>query len=181
MGLNGNGRVSFSFTAFTAAQTKVAAAYLTGLGTGFVLGSDAAVTTGLLEQQSGGPSFTDGSVLGSYALSAPMIAETQVKNVIGQLVGDGSGDFIQTDTSGDTVSVVDEIDPPATSAPNLDQQLSATLAGLPSSGRGTLTTGAPVPNGFPATAVFYVVSPSSIRMISTDTSDQHPNLFFLNH
>ncbi len=181
VGLNGNGRVSFSFTGFTPAQTKVAAAYLTGLGQGFVLGSDAAVTTGLLEQQSGGPSFTDGSVLGSYALSAPRIAETQLKNVIGQVVGDGRGDLIQTDTDGTTVSVVDEIDPPATSAANLDQPLSAILAGLPSSGRGTLTAGAPVPDGFPASAIFYVVSPSSIRMISSDTSDQHPNLFFLIH
>ena len=181
MGLNGNGRVSFTFSGFAAAQTKIAAAYLTGIGQGFVLGSDTAVTTGLLEQQLGGPSFTDASVLGSYALSAPLIAETQVKNAIGQIVADGSGDFIQTDTDGDTVSVVDEIDPPATSAPNLAQPLAAILAGLPSTGRGTLTTTAPVPNGFPPTAIFYVVSPSSIRMISSDPSDQHPNLFFLNH
>jgi len=181
MGLNGNGRVTFTFSGFSAAQTKMATAYLTGLGQGFVLGSDTAVTTGLLEQQSGGPSFTDASLLGSYALSAPLIAETQVKSVIGQVVSDGSGDFIQTDTDGDTVSVVDEIDPPATSAPNLDQPLAAVFTGLLSTGRGTLTTTAPVPKGFPATAVFYVVSPSSIRMISTDTTDQHPNLFFFNH
>lgn len=180
MGLNGNGRASFSFTGFTAAQTRVAAAYLTGPGQGFVLGSDAAVTTGLLEQQSGGP-FADSSVLGSYALSAPLIAETQVKNVIGQVVGDGLGDIIQKDTDGNTVSVVDEIDPPATSAPNLDQPLSAILSGLAADGRGTLTPGAPVPNGFPASGIFYIVSPGSIRMISSDPSDQHPNLFFFNH
>ena len=181
MGLNGNGRVSFSFTNFTAAQTKVAVAYLTGLGQGFVLGSDAAVTTGLLEQQIGGPSFTDGSVLGSYELGAPNFVETAQKSVAGQVVGDGAGDFIQTDTDGTTVSVVDEIDPPATAAPNLDQPLSAVLGGLPSSGRGTLTTGGTVPAGFPATAIFYVVSPSSIRMISSDTSDQHPLLYLFNH
>ena len=180
MGLNGNGRASFSFTGFTAAQTRVAAAYLTGPGQGFVLGSDAAVTTGLLEQQSGGP-FADSSVLGSYALSAPLMAETQVENVIGQAVSDGQGNIIEKDTDGNTVSVVDEIDPPATSAPTLDQAFSAVLSGLAASGRGTFTPGAPVPKGLPASGIFYIVSPGDFRMISTDPSDQHPNLFFFNH
>jgi len=180
MGLNGNGRASFSFTGFTAAQTRVAAAYLTGPGQGFVLGSDAAVTTGLLEQQSGGP-FADSSVFGSYALSAPLIAETQVENVLGQAVGDGLGNIIEKDADGNTVSVVDEIDPPATSAPTLDQAFSAVLSGLAASGRGTFTPGAPVPKGLPASGFFYIVSPGDFRMISTDPSDQHPNLFFFNH
>ena len=181
MGLNGDGRVSFLFNGLTAAQTKVAAAYLTGVGQGFVLGSDAAVTSGLIEQQSGGPSFADTSVLGSYAVSAPLIAEDQVKNVIGQVVGDGNGNLIQKDPEGDTVSVIDETDPPATTAPNLDQPLAAVLGGLPSTGRGTVTTTAPVPDGFPTSGIFYIVSPGSIRMISADTTDQHPNLYFFNH
>ncbi len=52
MGLNGNGRASFAGLGSSAAQTRIAAAYLTGPGSGFLLGSDAAVTTGILEQQS---------------------------------------------------------------------------------------------------------------------------------
>lgn len=172
MGLNGDGRVGFSGLGASAAQTKMAAAYLTGPGQGFLLGSDAAVTTGLLEPQSGGPGFADSSVVGSYALSAPMVAETQVKNVLGQVTADGMGDL---------TGVVDEIDPPATTAPNLAQALTASFASLASNGRGTLTTTAPVPDGFPASGIFYIVSPGSIRMISADSTDQHPNLFFFDH
>ena len=73
------------------AQKHVAKEYLTGLGTGFLLGTDAGVTTGLLEQQSGGPSFSNASVQGSYALGTPLIVETNMKNVIGQATSNGSG------------------------------------------------------------------------------------------
>jgi hypothetical protein len=75
---------------------------------------------------------------------------------------------------------VDEIDPPATAAPNLAQPLSALLS-TQASGRGTLTTSGTAPNGFPSSAIFYVVSPGKIRVISSDASDQHPELIFLDH
>ena len=171
MGLNGNGRAAFAYTGFTAAQARVAAAYLTGPGQGFFMGSDAAVTTGSLEQQSGGP-FADASVLGSYALGAPQVVETQVPNVIGQVVGDGAGNL-----SG----VVDETDPPATAAPNLAQAFTASFSSLAATGRGTLTTTGTVPKGIPPTGIFYIVSPTKFRMISSSASDQHPNLLFLDH
>jgi hypothetical protein len=172
MGLNGNGRVTFSFANFTAAQTRVAAAYLTGPGTGFLLGSDAAVTTGLLEQQPAGIAFSNSLVSGTYALSAPLTVETQQKSVLGQVTGDGAGNL---------TGVVDEIDPPATTAPNMGQNLSASFTSLVASGRGTLTTNGTVPNGFPTDAIFYVVSPASLRMISADTTDTHPNLLLFDH
>jgi hypothetical protein len=172
IGLSGNGRVAFSSLGPSAAQTHVATAYLTGAGTGLLLGSDAAVTTGFLEQQSGGPSFSNASVQGSYALGAPFIVEPQMKNVIGQVTGSGNGSL-----SG----VVDEIDPPATSPPNLAQPFSATFATLTPNGRGTLLATVTVPVGMPTTSVFYIVSPSSFRMISTDSSDQHPNLLLFDH
>jgi len=172
IGLSGNGRAVFTGLGSTPAQTRVATAYLTGSGTGFLLGSDAGVTTGLLEQQSGGPSFSSASVQGSYALGAPLVVDTQMKNVIGQVVGSGSGNL-----SG----VVDAIDPPATSAPSLGQLFSAMFATLAASGRGTLVTTGTVPDGIPATGVFYIVSPSSFRVISTDSTDLHPNLLLFNH
>jgi len=171
VGLSGNGRAVFTGLGSSPAQTHVANAYLTGLGTGFLLGTDAGVTTGLLEQQSGGPSFSNASVQGSYALGTPLIVETNMKNVIGQVTSNGSGSL---------AGVADAIDPPATSPPNLGQPFSATFVLAPS-GRATLTTTATVPDGIPATGVFYIVSPSSFRMISTDSSDQHPNLFLFNH
>lgn len=166
-----NGRASFTGLGATAAATRVAAAYLTGPGQGFILGSDAAVTTGLLEKQSGGPAFADSSVLDGYTLSAPFTAETQVKNIVGEVTSDGAGNISGT---------VDEIDPPATAAPNLAQALSATV-GVQASGRGTLTPAGPVPNGIPASAIVYVVSPARIRVVSNDPTDQHPELIFLDH
>ena len=166
-----NGRVSFTGLGATAAATRVAVAYLTAPGQGFILGGDAAVTTGLLEEQSGGPTFANSSVLDGYTLSAPFPAETNVKNIVGQVTADGAGNMSGT---------VDEIDPPATAAPNLAQALSATF-GVQANGRGTLTPSGPVPSGLPASAIIYVVSPAKIRVISNDPTDQHPELIFLDH
>jgi len=170
--VSSNGRVSFSGLGSTTAATRLAVAYLTGPGQGFILGSDSAVTTGLLEQQSGGPAFADLSVFDGYTLGTPFVVETQMPNVIGQVVSDGIGDV----TGG-----IDEIAPPATSAPKLVQALTAGFTGLAASGRGTMTATGTVPTGFPTNSIFYIVSPGSIRLISADSSDTHPNLFFLDH
>jgi hypothetical protein len=169
--VNPNGRASFTGLGATAGATRVAVAYLTGPGQGFILGSDAAVTTGLLEEQSGGPTFADSSVLDGYTLSAPFIADTSVKNIVGQVTANGAGNISGT---------VDEIDPPATGAPNLAQALTATFS-VQANGRGTLTPAGPVPSGIPASAIVYVVSPAKIRVISSDPTDQHPELIFLDH
>lgn len=169
--VNPDGRASFAGLAASASAARVAVAYLTGPGQGFILGSDAAVTTGLLEQQSGGPTFGDSFVLDGYTLSAPFTADTQVKNIVGQVTADGAGNISGT---------VDEIDPPATAAPNLGQALSGTVSIQPS-GRGTLTPAGPVPSGLPASAIVYVVSPARIRVVSNDAADQHPQLIFLDH
>jgi Putative Ig domain len=169
--VNPNGRASFAGLGASAAAARVAVAYLTGPGQGFILGSDVAVTTGLLEQQSGGPTFGDPSVLDGYTLGAPFTADTEVKNIVGQVTADGAGNISGT---------VDEIDPPATAAPNLAQALAGTLSIQPS-GRGTLTPSGPVPNGLPASAILYIVSPAKIRVISNDPTDQHPELIFLDH
>ena len=183
VGQNGNGRVAFAGLGASPATTRVAMAYLTDIGTGFILGTDSAVTTGMLEQQSGGP-FSAASVYGGYTLGTPLIAETNVKNVIGQIQSDGAGNIFATqliNTNTLTVSFVDEIDPPATNAPNLDQPLSATLSGIGANGQGIFTPTGTVPDGIPASGAFYIVSPGSFRMVSTDPSDTHPNLFLFDH
>jgi hypothetical protein len=166
-----SGHATFAGLGATAAATRVAAGYLTGPGQGFVLGSDAAVTTGLLEQQVSGPPFSDSDVLGGYTLSAPYIAETLVPNLLGQVVGNGIGNL---------TGVIDEVDPTG-KMPSLDQAFSANFTSLGANGRGTMTTSATVPTGFPTNLIFYIVSPSSFRMISADTSDVHPNLILLDH
>jgi hypothetical protein len=169
--INTNGRVSFTDAIITPAQTRVAAAYLTGPGQGFLIGSDAAVTTGQLEQQTI-TSFAPTSFLDGYTLSAPFTAESSVKNVIGQVTADGVSAI---------AGLVDEIDPTAATAPNLAQALSGNFTNPAPNGRGTLTATGTVPSGFPTDSIFYVVSPGSVRIISKDSSDTHPQLILLDH
>ena len=167
-----NGRVNFCWQAEPQCANlgaRVAVAYLTGPGQAFLLGADTEVTTGLLEQQTAGLSFSDSSVQGGYTLSALFPAEKQVNNVIGQVNSDGTGSLTGT---------LDEFG--ATGTPNFDQSLNGTqINTIAADGRGTITTN--LPQGFPARLVFYIVSPSSVRLISVDPGDQHPEVFFFDH
>jgi len=158
-----NGRVGF-----TNLGSRLAAAYLIGPNQGFIIGSDAAVTHGRLEQQTGAP-YSDSSMQGSYALFAPKEADTNVVNMIGQVDSTGGGTLSGT---------LDEFIPP--SNPSMDLALSGSYTVAPD-GSGALTPN--LINGFPANLVLYLVSPSSVRMIPTDPGlgDPQPQVIFLNH
>jgi Putative Ig domain len=158
-----NGRVGFMNLG-----SRLAAAYLIGPNQGFIIGSDAAVTYGRLEQQTGSP-YSASSFQGSYALFAPKEADTNVVNMIGQVDSTGGGTLSGT---------LDEFIPPGN--PSMDLGLSGSYT-VASDGSGTLTTNRP--SGFPANLVLYVVSSSSVRMIPTDPGlgDPQPQVIFLNH
>ena len=158
-----NGRVEF--TGFGTVGPRMAAAYLTGVNQGFLVGSDKTATVGLLENQISGP-FSAGSVMGSYALSAPSPADNMVSNIIGQTSGNGTATM---------QGVVDEID---SSGQNLAQSFVGNYT-VTSSGQGTMTTN--TPTGIPTNLAIYVVSPSAIRAISTDSTDKHPQVIFFDH
>lgn len=170
-----NGRVTFCWQSGSPCAnlgSRVAVAYLTGPGQGFLMGADAAVTSGILEQQvPPQPPATfssDSSVQGDYALSTFAAAENQVNNVIGEAASIGDGSVSGT---------VDEIDANGTS--HTDQSLQSTINSINTNGRGILTTN--LLTGLPVNLVFYVVSPGSVRLISTDSTDQHPQLFLLDY
>jgi large repetitive protein len=158
-----NGRVGF--TGFGALGPRMAAAYLTGTNQGFLVGSDKTATVGLLENQTGGP-FSAASVMGSYALSAPAPAEDSVSSIIGQTTANGTGTMR---------GVVDEID---SSGQNLAQFLLGNYT-VGANGQGTMTTNTPV--GIPTNLAIYVASPSTLRAISTDSIDKHPQVIFFDH
>ena len=161
--VDSNGRVSF-----TNLGSRVAAAYLTDQNQAFLIGSDTPATTGLIEPQTGAP-FSTGSVQGGYTLSAPFTSEKKVKSLAGQLnclLGNG----IMTGT-------VDEVDADGTPNTTPSATLTFTLTDV-SRGRGTVTTNTAL---LPATLAYYIVSPSKIRLISTDAADQHPEVIFLDH
>ena len=167
----GNGRVNLAGLG----TTRVAAAYLTGPGRGFLVGSDAAVTVGRLEPQTGGPSFALSSFQGNYVLDTAPASERLVANFVGQLYASGAGSVTGT---------VDEIDPPTSANPkgkaNLGQSLVANV-NMASNGRGTITTNLLL--GLPVQLVLYIVSPGHARAISLDSNpgSGHPEVIFVDH
>jgi len=166
-----NGHASFSLTGVgdPAPAPRIANAYLTGPGSGFLLGSDAAVTTGMIEQQTV-TAFADSSVVGGYTLSAPFPGETNVPNVVGQIAADGAGNLSGT---------VDTVVPPGKPA-YLGQPLAATINNLMTDGRSPLTV-QPAPTGLPTNLILYMVSPASARAISADPGGTDPQVFLLDH
>jgi hypothetical protein len=176
-----NGRAAFAGLGASAATTRLAAAYLTGPGQGFLIGSDTAVTTGLLELQTSVSPFVSSSLQGGYTLATAVPQESQVTNVIGQVYSNG-GEFGSPSVSG----IVDEYNPPSIAHPegllNLGQSLSSpytvTVGGA---GRGTL--GPNAVTGFPNSLIFYIVSPASFRAISADATPGkgHPTVYFFTH
>jgi hypothetical protein len=173
-GISANGRAVFTFTGV--ANPRVAVAYLTGPETGFIMGNDSAVSTGLIEQQETGVTFADSSVAGTYALSSGTAAENQVNNILGQVNADGAG------TMTGTVDTI--IPPPASSLHSpvtaaLGQSLVATYSNISATGRGTITTNSP--SGFPTNLAFYIVSPGILRAIPTDGGSAHPEVIFFDH
>ncbi|HKQ85780.1 MAG TPA: Ig domain-containing protein [Candidatus Acidoferrales bacterium] len=162
-----NGRATFGNV-----DPRLGVAYLTGSGQGFILGGDAAVTTGRLELQTP-MSYTSSIVEGSYALSASLPRDTNTPSTVGQLVSNGGANPI-------LVGTLDEVDPPGKPA-HLGQGLQLNVDSLAANGRGTMSNSPPP--GFPANLVFYMVSPSQIRMISLDSNpnNEHPDVILLNH
>jgi hypothetical protein len=166
-----NGHVNFAGLG----AARVAAAYLTGPGQGFLMGRDAAVTVGRLEPQTGGPSFALSSFEGNYVLDEAPPAENLVASFVGQAYASGAGSVVGT---------VDEIDPPTSTNPkgkaNLDQSLVANV-NMASNGRGTMTSNLLL--GLPVQLVLYIVSPGHVRAIPLDSNpgSGHPEVIFLDH
>ncbi len=163
-----SGRVAFNWQSPPSAPPFVAA-YLVGPGEGFLIGSDATVTTGLLEQQTAPAPLSDASVSGAYAIGAPFIAEAGENNLSGVITADGAGGL-----SG----AVDEADSGGATQ-TLDQTpFTATISAIAANGRGTINTTTSA-TGFPTNWIFYVVSPSAIRAIPADAGKQHPEVILL--
>jgi len=86
------GRVTL--TAFSAGPFAVPPVfYLVKSNQAFVVGTDAAVTSGLLEQQTTGSAFNDGSVSGPYAGGTVTPITSAVTNAASYLFADGGGNI----------------------------------------------------------------------------------------
>jgi len=102
-------------------------------------------------------------------LGAPVIAAPSVNNLLGQLSS--------LLANGNMSGIINEIDPNGTPHSNPSAVLVFTVTDA-TRGRGIVTTNTSL---LPSTLAFYIVSPSSIRMISTDGIDKNPQVIFLDH
>ena len=160
-----NGRM-----AFTGLGPRFAAAYLTAPNQGILIGSDAAVTYGLLQAQTT-PPLSSTSILGGYTLSAEMTLDPAALDITGQLdslTGNGS-----------MTGILDEADNDGTA--HTDQTVVIPNYVVAPTGRGTMQIGSTI--GLPSGMVFYMVSPSSFSGISSDSNpgNAHPEVIYFNH
>lgn len=163
--VNTNGRVSF-----LNAGPRLASAYLTGQNTGFFLGGDLAVTTGVLENQIPLSSFSTGSFVGDYAIGTAPVPDNLTTPFTGEANADGSGNLTGT---------ADVIPVSGTAA--IGQALAGTYTITDAAtGRGQLTTNA-ANSLFPVNLVFYIVSPNSVRLLDVDNTNSHPTVVFFDH
>lgn len=161
-----NGRVAIS-----GLGNPIAALYLISPGQGFLIGQDSAASSGLAEAQSPGP-FTAASFDSYFSFGPPLAGSSwaggnATNDFVGSIVSDGvsslSGKVNET-TGNDTLNLV------------LSASGSYSVA---SSGSGSISFGSPLQ--LPSQFVFYLVSPTEIRAISSVPSDTEPMVFFLNH
>ncbi|MGD0428039.1 MAG: putative Ig domain-containing protein [Candidatus Acidiferrales bacterium] len=161
-----NGRI-----AFTGLGARFAAAYLTGPNQGVLIGSDSAVSYGLLDARTSFAPFSTTSILGGYTLSAETTIDPAVLNITGQLdslTGNGT-----------MTGILDEADNDGT--PHTDQTVVIPNYLVGSNGRGTMQIGSTI--GLPSGMVFYIISPGSFLGISTDSNpgNAHPEVIYFNH
>jgi len=161
-----NGRI-----AFTGLGARLAAAYLTAPNQGILIGSDSAVTFGLLDAQTSIAPFSSRSLLGGYTLSAETTLDPAVLNITGQ--------FDSLDGNGSMTGILDAADNDGT--PHTDQSVVIPNYVVGTNGRGTMQIGSTI--GLPAGMAFYIVSPGSFRGISTDKNPgkAHPEVIYFNH
>ena len=163
---SGNGRM-----AFTGLGARIAAAYLTAPNQGILIGSDAAVSYGLVDAQTSTAPFASTSIQGGYTLSAETTIDPAAVNIVGQLDS--------LDGNGSMTGILDEADNDGT--PHTDQPVTILYSVVGSNGRGTMTIGSTT--GLPSTMVFYIASPASFVGISTDSNpgNEHPLVMYFNH
>ncbi len=145
-------------------------AYLSATNNGFFIGSDSAGSLGRLEPQTAPlTSFSNASVSGSYVISTGFMAETKVTNVVGSFAADGAGNI----SGPDTIAIVN----PADSSTTVDTLTGTYTAGP--NGRGAASISSPA--GMPTSFILYVVSPSTVRLVSSDTTDTDPVIYSFDH
>lgn len=147
--------------------------YLTAPNEGILLGQDPAASLGLVEAQTGGTSFAASSIAGYFSFGPPAVgypgaAETSVSDFVGSFNSDGISTWL---------GKINKVNSNNSDLSNLALKLTYTVINL--NGRGSFTV--VTPSALPSQYVFYMVSPTQIRAISSVAMDSHPIALFFNH
>jgi Putative Ig domain len=157
-----NGRVSF-----TGGTGRLGVAYIVNSNQAVFVGTDSEATLGSIDLQGGGPTFGTSSVQGQFTLKNPTSADMQATTLSGVPAADGAGNLtgeIDLVTGSDTQTLAASLAATYTVAPN---------------GAGAITNGSGA--GLPGGLAMFLISPERIRLVSTDPTDAHPTLFFLDY
>jgi hypothetical protein len=95
LGTNGNITGFFTLNGFSQPALSGASVFLYRNNTGYFVGSDPHVTSGVIEPQTGAP-FTNGSLSGSLQGGSFMPATSNVTNSVTEMFADGVGDITAT-------------------------------------------------------------------------------------
>ncbi len=161
-----NGRASTS-----GLSNQLAVLYLVGPNQAFVIGQDSAASAGIIEPQVGAPfnaaSFASYFTFGPPPTGALLTSDKASNNFAGSILSDGAGNISgKLDEAG------------ASGIPSSNLALKATYT-VGANGRGTISVSSPPL--LPVQFVFYMVSPTQVRAISSAAADTHPQVFFFNH
>lgn len=164
--VSSNGRAAIS-----GLGSQLSALYLVSPNYGFVIGQDSAASSGLVEAQAAGP-FTAASFASYFSFGPPMTGSpgagsSSTNDFVGTILSDGVSAI--SGTIGETTG---------SDALNLNLSLKGSYT-VSATGSGFISFGSPTQ--LPSQFVFYIVSPTAIRAISTTPSDTAPMVFFLNH
>ena len=152
---------------FTGGTSRLKWGYLVSPSLGLFIGQDSEVTFGRFEQQTGATTWGLTNIEGEYTLGSPIDVDLHDTNVSGVPAANGLGNV-----GGRT----DSVNGSGTQA--LGIALSATYT-VGSNGVGTLTPGSG--EGLPAQLDLFIVSPEKVRLVSSSSSDSHPQIYIFDY
>jgi hypothetical protein len=161
------GITSFGEINFTGGTSRLKWGYLVSPSLGLFIGQDAEVTFGRFEQQTGATTWGLTNIEGQYTLGSPIDVDLHDTNVSGVPASDGNGGI-----GGRT----DSVNGSGTLA------LGTALTGnytVGTNGVGTLTPGSG--EGLPSQLQLFIVSPEKVRLVSSTSTDSHPQIYIFDY
>lgn len=152
---------------FTGGTSRLKWGYLVSPSLGLFIGQDAEVTFGRFEQQTGASTWGLTNIEGQYTLGSPVDLDLHDTNVSGVPSSEGNGGLGgRTDSVNGSGTIT----------------LGTALTGnytVGTNGVGTLTPGSG--EGLPSQLQLFIVSPEKVRLVSSTSTDSHPQIYIFDY